>query len=322
MSNNSVRVVVDKDTISRFASCQSATLNHLNKYETLTNTVNYLLSFSVVSSTISAVLTVLYRARLVAVDSPKSPQVIKRGYQASVAGARKLDEWFNILVLREGIDEFVSQYHTHSGKPGFWVVFYLLDYFANVSNLVLKELVVKPLKLGKKPSGPAEAAHELDLDGGVQNGHSHPDNLPHIKELAGTTRSLGHELQSKLQSEYIEPTRTKLQQGYIDPTKDRINGTRDYVSEKYGEFIKPTYDAAYQTVSEKYEGNLSKSESVPRAIVSTGVDIGQLTIGKLKNGVAHGVDSVEPRAKVLSDEISERAASVLQTTENLTKQAA
>ncbi|SCV03687.1 LANO_0G05644g1_1 [Lachancea nothofagi CBS 11611] len=318
-SNNSVRVVVDKDTVSRFASCQSATLNHLNKYETLTNSLNYLLSYSVVSSTISAVLTILYRVKMVAVESPKSPQLVKKGYQAGVSGLHKIDELFNLLVLREGLDEFLSQYRSHSGKAGLWVLLYMVDYVANVSNLVLKELVVKPLNLGKKASGPAAAAHEIETNGVSETGHTDAKNLPHIKELAGTTRSLSHELQSKLQSNYIGPTKTKLQQEYIEPTKDKINGTREFVSEKYGEFIKPTYSAAYQTVSEKYEGNLSKSESVPRAIVSTGVDLGHMTLGKLKTGVANGVDKVEPKAKGVADELSETAASVLQNANNMAK---
>ncbi|SCU99803.1 LAME_0G05622g1_1 [Lachancea meyersii CBS 8951] len=322
MSNaNSVRVVVDKDTVSRFASCQSATLNHLNKYETLTSMLNYVLSYSVVSSTISAVLTVLYRARVVAVDSPKSPQAVKKGYQLSVSALRKMDEWFNLLVLREGIDEFLGEYRTHNGKPGFWVVLYMLDYCANVSNLVLKELVVKPLNLGKKSSGPAEAAHEIQTDGVSSTGHTQPESLPHIKELAGTTRSLSQELHSKLQSDYIEPTRSKLQQEYIEPTKDKINGTREYVTEKYGEFIKPTYNSAYQTVYEKYEGNLTTSESVPRAIVSTGVDLGHMTLDKLKNGVAHGVDTVEPKAQGVAEEVNETAASMLQNAKNIANEA-
>ena len=205
----------------------------------------------------------------------------------------------------------MEQYRNHGGKPGFWVVLYLVDYLANISNLVLKEFIVKPLKLGKV-SSPAEAAHELE-----NSGHAEPKNLPHIKELAGTTRSLSHELQSKLTSDYIEPTKTKLQQEYIEPTKDKINGTREFMTEKYGEFIKPKYNAAYQTVSEKYEGNLSKSESVPRAIVSTGVDLGQMTLGKLKTGAAAGADAIEPKAKSLAQDISETAASVIDSAENL-----
>ncbi|SCU87720.1 LADA_0E05754g1_1 [Lachancea dasiensis] len=313
-SSNSVKVVVDKDTVSKFASCQSATLNHLNKYDGLTNALNFLLSYSVVSGAISAVLTVLYRAKVVLVESPKSPPVVKKSYQLGVSGLHKVDEWFNLLVLREGLDAFLGQYHSHSGKPGLWVLLYLVDYVANVSNLILKELVVKPLHLGKA-STPSEVAHEIEVNG--VSGHSDAESLPHIKELAGTTRSLSHELQSKLQSDYIGPTKSKLQQGYIDPTKDRISETRDYVTGKYGELIKPTYDAAYQTVSEKYEGNLSKSESIPRALVSTGVDLGHLTFDKLKAGVTNGAEKAEPKAKDIATEISDTATSVLRSTENL-----
>lgn len=318
-SQNSVKVVVDRDSVSKFASCQSATLNHLNKYDKLRDAAGYVLSYSAVSSTLSAVLTVLYRAKLATVDSPKAPQLVRGTYHAGVSALRRLDELFNVLVLREGLDEFMAQYRTHSGKPGFWVLLYVVDYIANVSNLVLKQLVVKPLKLGQRTSGPAELAHEMETNGVSGAGHTEPENLPHIKELAGTTRSLSHELQSKLNSDYIEPARTKLQQEYIEPTKDKINGTREFMTEKYGEFIKPKYNAAYQTVSEKYEGNLNKSESVPRAIVSTGVDLGNMTLGKLKNGVATGVDKIEPKAREVAQEINDTAASVAESTESLAK---
>ncbi|SCW03236.1 LAFE_0G05996g1_1 [Lachancea fermentati] len=309
-SNNQVKVVVDKDTVSKFASCQSATLNHLNKYPPLEKTLNYLLSFTLFSKSLSVVLTLLYRIKEATIDSPKSPSFLKVGYERIVSVIRKFDELFNLLVLREGLDEFLDQLKNHNNKPGFWVVLYLVDYVANVSNLVLKEFVAKPLNLAKPTK-------EGEINGTVES--LKEDGLPHIKELAGTTKSLGQGIQSKLQSDYFEPTKNKLQQEYIEPTKGKINGTKEYVTEKYGEFIKPKYDAAYQTVSEKYEGNFTKSESVPRAIVSTGVDLGNLTLEKIKVGVA----KAEPKAKsVVNDvakDVSKTATSIAQDVDNLTK---
>ncbi|SCV01907.1 LAMI_0G14510g1_1 [Lachancea mirantina] len=306
MTSDNVKVVVDKDSLSRFASSNSATLNHLQKYPVLADSVSYLLSYAFVAQSVSVVATLVYRAKRAAIDSPKSPELVKTGYGLGVAAIHRADELFNILVLREGLDAFLEQYKLHDGRAGLWLALYLVDYLANVSNLALRELVVKPLKL----------ASAAEVSGA--NGKEHvalDDGCPHVKELAHTTRSLSQGIHTKLQSEYIAPTKTKLQEGYNELTKGKIGETRDYVTGKY--------DAAYQTVSQKYEGNLNKSESVPRAIVSTGVDLGNLTLEKLKNGVASTTskaeDIIEPRARELAEEVSKTASSVVQGADNMVK---
>ena len=205
-------------------------------------------------------------------ESSNSPRLVKQLVAAGKDGVFKLDELVNLLVFKEGVDGLLYDWKSHSGTPGIWLVWFFVDYIANISNTLLREFLIKPLHL--QGSAPAKEIGSTGDDNKVSDSSS----LPHVAELSSTTRNASQEIQSKVKSNYIDPTRDlakekydaivkpttdKLQSVYIDPTKTKLNET-------------------YQRFTTVYENNLSKSESVPKAIVSTGLDLGNATIEKLK----------------------------------------
>lgn len=321
-SSNQVKLVIGKDAISKYASYQSASLNHLNKYPKLIDALNYVLSYSLVSHVVSFFATTTFRVKETLIESPRTPGFVKVGYTQVASLLKKLDEVFNLFVLREGLDAFIEQYKIHDGSIGLWLGWFLVDYVANVSNLFIKEFIAKPLKLVKETPLTAAAG-----DNSSPKATNLDKELAHVQELTDTTKNLGLEIQSKLNSDYIQPTKEKLNSDYIQPTKEKLNGTKTLINGKYDELIKPkydelikpkyeaakgTYEAAYQTVSEKYENNLGKTESVPRAVVITGVDLGNITLEKLK-GAASAAEEETPSADSVASAAKEKVSQIATT---------
>lgn len=275
MTGSNVKVVVNKDTTDRFAR-NSPTLNHLYKYPVVSRTLNQVVSAPVVSQLLSVVVLILASTKHALVDSEYSPKFVKIGFNAVSGFGLRLDEMVNVLFFREGVDAFLRGWDSHGHKPGFWLLFFWIDYMANVSNILLNQFVVQPFKLSVEE----KRAEETKADG----------TLPHVSELTSTTRSISKDLHEKLQADYIgpttdfarqkydslvKPTAEKLQSGYIEPTRAQLHSIAE-----------PTRAQAletYKIVSSAYENNLNKSESVPRAIVNTGIDLKNLTMENLKS---------------------------------------
>ena len=250
-----------------------ATWSHLQRYPALSKFIKYAESLPPVERLISFNLVVLGSVNQWVSESSSSPRLVKQLVAVGKDGAFKLDELVNLLVFKEGVDGLLYDWKSHSNTPGIWLLWFFVDYVANISNTLLREFLVKPLHL----QGSA-ASKEIGSASGEDNKVSDSSSLPHVAELSSTTRNASHEIQSKVKSNYIDPTRDlakekydaivkpttdKLQSVYIDPTKSKLNET-------------------YQRFTTVYENNLSKSESVPKAIVSTGLDLGNATIEKLK----------------------------------------
>ncbi|CDO94751.1 unnamed protein product [Kluyveromyces dobzhanskii CBS 2104] len=257
-SSSSVKLVIDKPSTEKFAT-QYATVNHLNKYPTLTKVVNGILSISLVSKLVSTISLALFQFKLKVIENPRTPSFVKNSFNRSVAVLKKLDEFINTLLFREGVDAFISEYQDH-GKLGFWVAYFAVDYFANVVNYTVKELILKPFSLVKDEPHPSSAGRSVDL--------------PHFKELSNTTKDV------------LEPTKEKVVAQYDNLVKPAKDGYSQAVSS-----AKETYSTAFKTVSDKYDTNLKETDSVPRAILTTGSDLGSLTIEKLKKYNGTGDES-------------------------------
>lgn len=255
----------------------SPTLTYLQKYPVIERNSKQIRAVPAVEKTFAVSLAVLLKAKELLVDSPKSPAVAKKGYSLLKYSVHKFDNLFAIVVLQAGFDALFKEWQNHSNTPGLWLAWFYIDYLANVTNILLKEFVIKPFKLNTLSSqkNPEESS------------------LPHVNELSELTQSISKDIQDKVHADYINPTKDialqkyealvkptaeKLQSEYLDPTREKLNAQFDIL-------VKPTYESAketYQTVSTTYENNLSKTESIPRAIVTTGMDISNLTIEKLK----------------------------------------
>lgn len=275
MAGSNVKVVVNKDTTDKFAR-NSPTLNHLYKYPVVSKTLDQVVSLPVVSQVLSLFILAALKVKHTVVDSERSPRFVKVAYNSVSGVSLKLDELVNLLLFREGVDAFVKGWSAHSKKPGFWLVYFWIDYVANVSNILLNQFVVQPFKLSVEDKGEEAATGD--------------ESLPHVSQLTSTTKSISKDLQEKLQSEYIAPTADFAKQKYealVKPTADKLNS--EYIEPtkaQLSNITRPTRAHAmetYKTVSATYESNLSKSESVPRAIVSTGIDLKNLTLENLKS---------------------------------------
>lgn len=275
MAGSNVKVVVNKDTTDKFAR-NSPTLNHLYKYPLVSKTLDQLVSLPVVSQVLSVFILAALKVKHTLVDSEHSPNFVKVLYNSASGIGLKLDELVNVLLFREGVDAFVKGWSAHSQKPGFWLLYFWVDYVANVSNILLNQFVVQPFKLSVENKATETTAGD--------------ESLPHVSELTSTTKSISKDLQDKLQSDYIGPTADFAKQKYeslVKPTADKLN--TEYIEPtkaQLSSIAKPTRAQAmetYKTVSATYENNLNKSESVPRAIVSTGIDLKNLTLENLKS---------------------------------------
>lgn len=224
----------------------SAILNELNKYPIVQTTFDKVNNLPLVNK-INDNLTMV--AKKIRSNEAKYPII-----QYFIQFLIKLDSFLAILIFNKGIDMFIDEWKgKRNGKFGIWIFWFLIDYLANVSNHLLKELIIKPLNFKHNKT------ENLDQD---------DTNLPHLNELSSTTKDLSKQIQNKVQNEIVDPT-------------------RDNVLKQFDQYIKPTMDQAketYKTVSTKYETNLKENdESIPRAIYTTGLDIGNETMEKLNN---------------------------------------
>ncbi|AET39990.1 Pln1p Ecym_5222 [Eremothecium cymbalariae DBVPG len=323
-----VKVLVEKPSMSSIAA-HSATLSHLRAYSHVLQASRVLSqTASLLGGMFVTFFSLLSLVKGYVVDSPSSPALFKVAYGYLAEGAKKVDATVNQLLLSDGIDAFILQYVLHNGSLGMWTAYFALDYTANVSNYLIRGLVLKPLQLvrdGDETSSAAAgrfaavgATRGANGSGGAANGdyaaggYSTPSSqadsvklssvgseLPHVRELSNTTTALRRDISDKyiaptktMIESYLEPTKTKIEAQYIHPINERVESTKNLINNKYDEFVKPTYEAAYETVSKAYEGRLNSFESVPRAIVSTGVDLGSRTFEKIKSVTLHNEGSV------------------------------
>ncbi|CAR27655.1 ZYRO0D03564p [Zygosaccharomyces rouxii] len=281
-SSASLKVVVDKDMTDKFAR-NSPTLSHLYRYPLLANGVDSAVNLPLVNVVLSWVLLLADRSRSLLLDSQKAPRFIKVGYNLVAGTLYKIDELFALLVLREGLGVLVEQWKIHGNKPGLWFGYFLVDYWANVVNILLTHFVLGPKKLAATPvilpTTPDDEQH----------------SLPHLEELATTTKGISKDLQEKIPTGYLEKTasyaRTKYEK-LFKPVAERVQT----------EYVDPTKAHAldtYKTVSSSYGANLRNSESIPRAIVSTGIDLKNITLENLKTTTA---EVVEEESKKLQEE--------------------
>ncbi|AGO12252.1 AaceriAEL108Wp [[Ashbya] aceris (nom. inval.)] len=247
---------------------ESPTLSHLQRYGAADALARWL-PWTLVSALASVVVAVLATAKQYLVDAPGTPAAVKAAWLRLLAGAQALDSAVSTLVLRDGVDAFREQYVQH-GAVGLWAAYFALDFTANVSNYVLRGLV-RPLRVAYEPRR-EEAASPTSSAG---------SEMPHLRELTNTTNALRRDISTKyieptrtMIESYLEPTRNKIEAEYIHPINERVESTKT--------LLNSTYDAAYETVSRTYEGNLSSHESVSRALVSTGVDLGSKTLEKIR----------------------------------------
>lgn len=261
----------------------SPSYQHLHQYSLVNKAIDLVTTYPVVAKFIAAVWIGSNSLQQRVMSSGKCPSVVTRVSEKVYGVFRKIDEFVNLVVLTEGVDAFLAAFKEHGQRPGFWVLWFLIDYAANIFNIVLNEFVLKPFKLGNVV---------LKDD----NKKSFKE-LPHVAALSTTTTRLTQDLQSKVSEtyikptkdtakqkydEYIKPTAEKLQSVYVDNAKEKIE---TYVKPGYETYVKPKYDTAketYKTISDTYEKKLNKSESVPRAIVDTGYEVGSITLGRLR----------------------------------------
>ncbi|CCE61991.1 hypothetical protein TPHA_0B03190 [Tetrapisispora phaffii CBS 4417] len=308
-SKHEVKIVIDKKTIEKFTQ-SSPTLNHLAKYKVISIFLNYFLNLPFFSSIVSWIICYNYKFKKTLLESNNVPIVAKRIYQRAENLIWKCDEVFNYLILREGIDHFFLELNKRHYLPGVWLLWFYIDYLANFIDVLLKELVIKPFKisyitknennsnLGSNSNLNLELnSNAKDLETKKKSNGTTYDNLsnlnynssnedleelnnknivelPHLYELTSTTKSISKDIQEKLNdnyNSYIKPTTQKLTNLYIDEPKKIMSQVHSAKSTEI-----------YKTVSGSYEENFKKNnESIPRAIVSTGKDIGSLTLEKL-----------------------------------------
>lgn len=230
---------------------ESATLNEIGKYPLVQSTVDKVSHFtlfqSVHNKTVSLGSNVISSKFF---QSERAQYVI----QSLLSVLMKLDSLLAVIIFNKGIDNFIAEWDgKKNGKFGVWILWFFIDYLANVSNHILKELIIKPLNFTSSTTIPSD---NLDQD----------DSLPHLAELTSTTKTLSKDIHQKVQTNYVEPT-------------------KDNLKTQFDQYIKPTVDQAketYKTVSDKYESKLKENDSsVPKAIYTTGLDIGNETIEKL-----------------------------------------
>lgn len=265
----------------------SPSYQHLHQYKPVNNAINAVAAYPAVARLIAAVWIGATAVKRRVVDSGRCPAVAVRAYRALFGAFRRLDELVNLLVFTEGVDALIAAFKEHSNRPGVWVLWFLVDYSANIFNIVLNEFVLKPFKLGNVVL--KEKAGEVSKNF---------KELPHVAELSTTTTRLSKDIQNKVSEAYIKPTKDtakqkydayikptaeKLQTVYVDSAKEKIDA---YVKPSYESYVKPKYESAketYKTISDTYEKKLNKTESIPRAIVDTGFEVGTVTLGRLRS---------------------------------------
>lgn len=276
----SSKVVVDKDKTDKFAR-SSPTLSHLYRYPLLANGIDKVVNLPLINILLTWVLLLAGKARNFLSTSERVPAFIKVGYNLIARIFFKFDELFAILVLREGVGVFIEQWKNHDKRLGPWIGYFWIDYWANVINILLTHFVSGSKKLAATPVIlPVKAEDEKQ-------------SLPHVGELATTTKGISKDFQEKIQNGYLDKTT-----GYAKAKYDELfKPVADKVRTEYVEPTKAHALDTYQTVSSSYGTNLQNSESVPRAIVSTGMDLKNITLDNLKTTTAQVVEDESKKMK-------------------------
>ena len=239
-NNNSNDITIIKPVIYK-----SATFEHLKKFDNLKIYIdkflpNFIISWFFVS------LQIINKLINSSFNSNLIPNFIKNSYNSIIIKLMSLDELINLLILDQGLIAFKANLNKQNNKIGIWCLYFTLDYIANCFNILLQKLIVIPLNL---------------KNNSVKDNNSQSiteSNLPHLDELSSTTKSLKIDLTNKVHNNYIQPTKEKANKLIVEPTQN-----------------------VYKSVSETYETNLNKeNNNVPRALYSTGRDIGNTTLKK------------------------------------------
>lgn len=165
-----------------------ATWSHLQRYPALSKFIKYAESLPPVERLISFNLVVLGSVNQWVSESSSSPRLVKQVVAAGKEGAFKLDELVNLLVFKEGVDGLLYNWKSHSNTPGIWLVWFFVDYVANISNTLLREFLIKPLHLQG-----STASKEIGSSG-EENKVTDASSLPHVAELSSTTRGMSQEI--------------------------------------------------------------------------------------------------------------------------------
>ncbi|KAL3228910.1 Protein PET10 [Nakaseomyces bracarensis] len=265
----------------------SPSYQHLHQYSPVNKAIDLVTSLPVVAKFIAAAWLGFNSLQQKVKSSGKYPPVLSKLSHGVFGLLRKFDAFVNLVVFTEGVDAFLVALKEHGNKPGFWVLWFLIDYTANIFNIILNQLILKPFKLGNVVL--------KEKDG--ETTKTSFKELPHVAELSTTTTRLSKDIQSKVSETYIKPTKDTAKQKYdtyIKPTADKLQSVYvgnakekidTYVKPSYETYVKPKYDTAketYKTISDTYEKKLNKTESIPRAIVDTGYEVGSITLGRLR----------------------------------------
>ncbi|KAH3898776.1 uncharacterized protein SCODWIG_01034 [Saccharomycodes ludwigii] len=276
----SVHIFVDKEQADKFASSKSASINHLYKYPVVINSAAVFLKIPFITTAVSLFLTVLtYIDNKIASSNNKSLKIVKN-YGVDVV--KKLDHFFNIYFLREFVDVFIYKYkNQHNSELGFaWIAKFLINYFAQLLNVFLRFVVGKVTQgstahgsVSKPKVTEGSSSATLEDDSTLV---SNSVDVDHVEELTQTTKQL---------QQNLNDTSKKLQQNIND---HYIAKTKGFVTDKY------------EDLKNKYQENLTRSEnSIPRALVNTGVDFYETSIKKKDatesaNSVATGSSEPAP----------------------------
>ncbi|SMN19313.1 similar to Saccharomyces cerevisiae YKR046C PET10 Protein of unknown function that co-purifies with lipid particles [Maudiozyma saulgeensis] len=257
---------------------QSATYDHLKKYDVLQAYADkyvpqmILTWLAMLATTTQSIINSVISTGF---ESNYVPHGFKTLFNKLISKTMALDGLLNYLVLDEGVGAFKKSWDKQNGVPGVWCLYFTLDYIANCFNVLLQRLVVIPLNLGSVSDSNKNTANNSKNNAGVSetltNGVSVENgNMPHFDELSSTTKSLTQDLHAKVRNDYIQPTKEKANKLIVEPTQN-----------------------VYKTVSETYETHLNKqNNNVPRALYSTGREIGNTTLQKF-NGLVQSQSKEE-----------------------------
>ncbi|KAG0667451.1 hypothetical protein C6P45_005469 [Maudiozyma exigua] len=223
---------------------ESATFEHLKEFNSLKEYINKYLPKFIISWLFISLQKINFIIDY-CFNSSLTPLIFKKIYNSFIVKLMSLDNLINILLLDQGIIAFNSNLIKQNNKIGVWCLYFTLDYIANCFNILLQKLIIIPLNLNNSIKD-------------KQNDNNTESNLPHLNELSSTTKSLKKDLQEKVNIDYIQPTKLKANKLIVEPTQN-----------------------AYKSVSETYETHLNKeNNNVPRALYSTGRDLGNTTLKK------------------------------------------
>lgn len=238
----------------------SATLNEINKYPIVKDTFNKFYNSSSLLNKFFTQAFIISKKIWKSNHFLQSNEKLQDIFQRFLFLLIKLDNLFAVLIFEKGIDHFITVLQNEkNGTFGIWILLFFIDFLADCSNYLLRELIIKPLNLSHSTASASTSSAS-------NNAVSNENSLPHLTELTSTTLTLSKDIQNKVQNDILEPA-------------------KDNVKKHFDFYIKPTVDQAretYKTVSNKYEMKLKENNSsISKAIYSTGLDIGNETIERL-----------------------------------------